>query len=93
MEGVLRMILHTAPAAEKTNTDETRQKQAILDEIKEVSRQISCVDRWFEMESDSDLIDACIYQREALHAKYRYLLQKARRQSLTAPMFSKTTCE
>jgi len=36
------------------------------------------------MESDSDLIEACIYEMEALRARYRYLLKAAREQGLTA---------
>ena len=36
------------------------------------------------MESDSDLIEACIYEMEALRARYRYLLKAAREQGITA---------
>lgn len=38
----------------------------------------------FEMESDSDLIDACIYEMEALRARYRFLLRQAKQEGLTA---------
>ena len=36
------------------------------------------------MESDSDLIDACIYEMEALRARYRFLLRQAKQEGLTA---------
>lgn len=34
----------------------------------------------YDLESDPDLIEACIYQRAALLSRYRYLLRQARRQ-------------
>ena len=45
-----------------------------FNELREICAQIKCTDMWFEMEEDEDLIDASIYQRESLNARYRYLL-------------------
>lgn len=50
----------------------------LKDDLKFVSSQIAYNDMWFEMEDDSDLMEACIYQRESLQAQYRYLLRKAK---------------
>ncbi len=50
----------------------------IKDDLKFISSQIAYNDMWFEMEDDSDLMEACIYQRESLQARYRYLLRKAK---------------
>lgn len=47
-------------------------------ELKLISSQLACLDTWFQMEDDSDLVEACIYQRESLNAKYRYLIRKAK---------------
>ena len=44
---------------------------------------MKCTDMWFEMEDDEDLIDASIYQRESLNARYRYLLRKAKENHIT----------
>lgn len=84
MEGVLQMIRHTGNSTQKK---QKLQKQQILDEIKEVSRRLACVERWFEMESDSDMIEACIYERESLCARYRCLLRKARQSELFSSPF------
>ena len=84
MEGVLRMIRHAENVAEK---QDKAQRQQILDEIKDVSRRLACVERWFEMENDSDMIEACIYEREALNARYRCLLRKARQNELSSSPF------
>ncbi len=53
--------------------------------IREVCSQLDSVQARFEMESDSDLIDACIYEMEALRARYRYLLRLAKCEGVTAP--------
>lgn len=75
MESVLKMIQRTNCAPEKANVDRGR----ILDEIREVSRLLTYNDCWFQYECDADLIDACIFQREELRARYRYLLGAAKR--------------
>lgn len=56
----------------------------VLQAIHEVCAQLNSVQARFEMESDSDLIDACIYEMEALRSRYRYLLRLAKDQGLTA---------
>ena len=58
-------------------------KRRFLRELKEICSQIKCTDMWFEMEEDEDLIDASIYQRESLNARYRYLLKKAKEHNIS----------
>ena len=55
-----------------------RNNEKLKDDLKFVSNQIAYNDMWFEMEDDTDLMEACIYQRESLQARYRYLLRKAK---------------
>ncbi len=50
----------------------------IFKEIKNVMADIACADMWFEFEEDSDLLESCIYYKESLEARYRYLLKKAK---------------
>lgn len=61
----------------------------ILDEISDVCKQLRCTDRWFDIESDHDLIEACIYQREELLARYRYLMRVAKSDNVYASPFKK----
>ena len=63
---------------------EQQQECDVLQAIREVCRQLDSVQARFEMESDSDLIDACIYEMEALCARYRFLLRQAKQEGLTA---------
>ena len=46
--------------------------------IREVCWQLENARTRFEMASDGDMIEACIYEMESLRARYRYLLKKAR---------------
>ncbi len=48
-------------------------------DIRLISDEIDKTEMWFENEKDPDLIDACLYQKELLQARYRYLLKKAKR--------------
>lgn len=57
-----------------------------LAEIREVCRRLDLAQQRFSMERDPDLIEACIYEQEALRARYRYLLRVAREQELIAPL-------
>ena len=83
MEGVLRMIGH----GEGVKTGLTEEQKGILEEIKEVNREMACIDRWFQLECNEDLIESCIYQREALNARYRYLISRAKDAGLSASPF------
>ncbi len=83
MESVLRLFLRNDCKVEKTEVE----KQELLSEIRDVSRRLAYNERWFEQECDSDLIDACIYQREELRARYRYLLGLAKKYDLNCAAF------
>ena len=54
-----------------------------FNDLREICAQIKCTDMWFEMEEDEDLIDASIYQRESLNARYRYLLRQAKENNIS----------
>ena len=50
----------------------------IIVAIRDVCARIDAVQSRFDMETDSDLIEGCIYELESLRAQYRYLLRRAR---------------
>ena len=85
METVLKYIQQVAKTSVKKQEDHGQ----ILDELREVSRLLACNDKWFQMECNADLIDACVHQRIELMARYRHLLQAAREQGVSASPFSK----
>ena len=63
---------------------ENQREINIIEELREVRRQLDGIQSYFAIESDNDLIDAAIYLRESLEARHRYLLKLAREQNLTA---------
>lgn len=86
MESVFKMIRQT----EKSSGSEESERQLdLVNEIREVCRQLNCTERWFQMEKDDDLIEACIHQREVLNARYRYLMRKAKRDNLYSSPFER----
>ena len=54
------------------------EESELIEEIRETQRQLENVEKCFSHVSDDNLIDACIFEREALCARHRYLISKAR---------------
>ncbi len=52
--------------------------ERLIEDIREVARQLEIAKARFEFESDGDLIDATIYEMESLNARYRYLIKLAK---------------
>ena len=46
--------------------------------LRELCERMRSVDSRFEEETDGDLLDAYIYERLALQARYRYLMRQMR---------------
>ena len=57
---------------------------SVEDALAEVHEQMELVRGRFAWECDHDLIEACIYEMEALDARRRYLLGVARRNNIRA---------
>lgn len=82
MENVIKRIRNAQEQELKSMQD-----NELINEIRDVRKQMRCIDMWFQMENDYDLIEACIYQKEVLMAKYRYLMKKARMNNITAMQY------
>ncbi|HIW14168.1 MAG TPA: DUF2508 family protein [Firmicutes bacterium] len=74
-------------AALPREKEERETWDGVLEEIREVTRQLACNEAWFCQETDEDLIDACIFENCALWARYRFLLRQARQKNLQASPF------
>ena len=60
----------------KTSPEINPDAQKIKDEINKICTELEKTNMWFQMEIESDLIEACILQREVLNARYRHLISK-----------------
>lgn len=56
---------------------------SLIYEIQDISRALERAYERFELQSDSDLVEATIFEIEALKARYRYMLSLAKEQNLT----------
>lgn len=57
-------------------------EQVLFSEIRDVCRKIENAYESFEYEQDEDLMEAAIYEIEALKARYRYLLRIAKMKNM-----------
>lgn len=84
MEGAIAAVLGTVTRRREEDTDGKR----LLAEIDSVKSSLEMAAERFEYQSDPDLVDACIYEMQALTARYRYLTREARRQGITKSSLS-----
>lgn len=61
---------------------EPDEKEKLLSDIRQVSRLINEAYERFEYESDSDLVEAAVYELESLKARYRYLIRLAKKSDI-----------
>ncbi|WP_164918982.1 MULTISPECIES: DUF2508 family protein [Acutalibacteraceae] len=85
MESVLKLLQRTTTDCEEAK--DSLDRQQIVDAIRDVSRQLAYNECWFQLESDENLIDACIYQREELKSRYRYFLKLAKQKGVNCASF------
>ncbi len=58
-------------------------RSGVLEELTEIMQQIKNAEMRFNMENDSDLVEADIYDMKALQARMRHLIERARKENLT----------
>lgn len=65
------------------NPPETNDSEDILADINEIVMRLSHCRRVFNLVTDSDLIEAAIYEELALRSRYAYLMKRARAEGIT----------
>lgn len=63
---------------------ENEMKERLLSEIREVRRSLETAHSNFQNASDPDLIDCYIYEMNAIHLRYKYLLRQMQSLQLTS---------
>lgn len=91
MENVLKLIvrggMETARTNQETKAGEHRRKE-LLEELREVHRRLACNEAWFQLETDEDLVEACVYERQSLLAQNRSLLERAKKEHVQCAPFA-----
>ena len=81
MEGVLAGVIQMT-FNRNVNVEEDAARKLLM-EIETVKKNLDAVTARFEFENAPALVEACIYEMQALAARYRFLTREARRQGLT----------
>ncbi|MFY9198206.1 MAG: DUF2508 family protein [Acutalibacteraceae bacterium] len=63
--------------------DDLCSDERLLQDIRRVCRMIDDAYLRFQMQADEDLVEASIYEIEALKARYRYLIRLAKTKNIT----------
>ena len=66
----------------KKSTEEKSDDDKLLEEIRGLNTSITNAYNRFEYEEDDDLVEAAIYELEALKARNRYLIKLAKEQRI-----------
>lgn len=67
---------------------ERDRKQQLLNDIREIRRELDSAYSNFQSCCDEDLIEACIYEMQALTQKYQSLIKTAKKENLESPDLS-----
>ena len=70
-----------------------KQPTPLLDEIRSTVMMMRAMHQWFNTESDADLIESCVFELEALEARYRYLLRMAKDMGISRDALTGDTTE
>lgn len=77
-------LFGTARSILKGNSSKDDQfAKKLLSDIREVCRDMELAESRFENESNSDLIDSCIFEQESLKARYSYLIKCAKEHGIS----------
>lgn len=88
LKGGMKMELALKRVVKERETDvQENDYWELISEIREVERKLAYTEDWFALEKDENLIDACIYERESLCARYRYLISLAKRRGVSSYPF------
>lgn len=55
-----------------------KQLSYIITNVRELKKQLDGLENSFNLTSDTDLIESCIYEQNALMARYRYFIKLAK---------------
>ena len=67
-----------------TEQEKQQDNQRLLEEYYDVLVQLRHVRSVFQQVTDPELINACVYEMNALQQRYTYLLQRIKAEKLTA---------
>ncbi len=78
MEGILQTMFRPIYAVREKAMPKPKEPDALIEEIEAVKSALRNAQNRFDLYTDFDLTDSCIYEMEALEARYRHLIKRAK---------------
>lgn len=82
MEYVLKFLEKKAFVRPKIRQDEKTNN--LMKQLEDIKLRLKIVKDYFDLSTDEDLIESCIYEMESLETKYNYLIKKAKYEQITS---------
>ena len=76
--------LRVLKAEKKSKQDRERDNQRLLEEYYDTLLHLRQLRAAFQQVTDPELINACVFEMNALQQRYTYLLQRVKEEKLTA---------
>lgn len=84
MEGVLKALHSFAATGRRTKAAESNEiSEKLREDLNEVSTRLRDLEENFNCIRDDELIDAVIYEQQALMSRYRYLIRLAKENNIS----------
>lgn len=64
------------------NINKNKEKQKLIKEIKRAQLDVETAEHFFQLVTDSELVDVAIYELEAKKSRYRYLIKIAKERGI-----------
>ncbi len=80
MEKAIKIPIIASRINKVKENDET---DVVILEICQLKERLENVKSRFNLEEDQDLIEACVYEMEAINARYRYLIRLAKERGIS----------
>ena len=72
-------------------TPQPTAQENIIAQLRDVRHQLAATQSYFALESDEDLVEAAIFQKESLERRERHLIRQARKLQMEAAELPVTT--
>jgi len=79
MEGIIKASVST----ENENLYDMSEED-VLRQLKDVTTQLKRIYQHYNLLTDEDLIESCIYEMQAINARYSHLIKIAKQRNLTS---------
>ena len=87
IKDIAAKIFHIIPREEREKAEEEkRERSQLIEDIDYTVAQLAQIQESFDLVSDSELVEAMIYEELALKARYAFILRQAKEKKIQCRM-------